>query len=80
LYAVESRANVVQNDLKKLAEDLDARQPGSIFVQELVSYGKYFVLVSFANISSDFNPPLDFIARERSLHTIHNRVSRFQKK
>ena len=72
---VEARANLVRSDLKKRAEDLDARHPGSTFVQELASYGKYFVLVSgpFANLSSDFNPLLDFIARERSLHTIEFR-------
>ena len=50
------------------AEDLDARHLGSTFVQELVSYGKYFVLVSspFANLSSDYNALVDLIARERS--------------
>ena len=39
------------------------------------SYGKYFVLVSgpFANLSSDFNPLVDFVARERPLHTIECR-------
>ena len=72
---VEARANLVRSDLKKRAEDLDARHPGSTFVQELASYGKYFVLVSgpFANLSSDFNPLVDFIARERSLYTIEFR-------
>ena len=75
MVTVEARANLVRSDLKKRAEDLDARHPGSTFVQELASYGKYFVLVSgpFANLSSDFNPLLDFIARERSLHTIEFR-------
>ena len=72
---VEARANLVRSDLKKRAEDLDARHPGSTFVQELASYGRYFVLVSgpFANLSSDFNPLVDFIARERSLQTIEFR-------
>ena len=72
---VEARANLVRNDLKKRAEDLDARHPGSTFVQELASYGKYFVLVSgpFANLSRDFNPLVDLIARERSLQTIEFR-------
>jgi len=42
---VESRADAVQSDLKERAEDIDARHPGSTFVQELVSYGKYFFLV-----------------------------------
>ena len=72
---VESRAHTVQRDLKKRAEDLDSRHPGSTFAQELASYGKYFVLVSgpFANLSSDFNPLVDFIARERSLHTMEFR-------
>ena len=52
---------VVQSDLKVRAEDLDARHPGSTFVQELVSYGKYFDLVSspFAYLSSDFKPLVD---------------------
>ena len=69
---VEARANLVRSDLKKRAEDLDARHPGSTVVQELASHGKYFVLVSgpFANLSSDFNPLRDFTARERSLQTI----------
>ena len=35
---VEARANLVRSDLKKRAEDLDARHPGSTFVQELASY------------------------------------------
>ena len=72
---VEARANLVRSDLKKRAEDLDARHPGSTFVQELAFYGKYFVLVSgpFANLSRDFNPLVDFIARERSLQTIEFR-------
>ena len=72
---VESRAHTVQRDLKKRAEDLDSRHPGSTFSQELASYGKYFVLISgpFANLSSDFNPLVDFIARERSLHTMEFR-------
>ncbi len=67
-----ARAKVAQCDLKKRAEDLDARHPGSTFVQELVSHGKYFVLVSnpFANLSSDFNTLEDFNAQERSLHRI----------
>ena len=66
---------VVQSDLKVRAEDLDARHPGSTFVQELVPYGKYFALVSgpFANLSSDFTPLVEIIARERSLHTIEFR-------
>ena len=53
----------------------DSRHPGSTFSQELASYGKYFVLISgpFANLSSDFNPLVDFIARERSLHTMEFR-------
>ena len=58
---VEARANLVRSDLKKRAEDLDARYPGYTFVQELSSYGKYLVLVSgpFANLSCDFNPLVD---------------------
>ncbi len=65
----------MQRDLKKRAEDLDSRHQGSTYSQELASYGKYFVLVSgpFANLSSDFNPLMDFIARERSLHTMEFR-------
>ena len=65
----------MQRDLKKRAEDLDSRHPSSTFAQELASHGKYFVLVSgpFENLSSDFNPLVDFIARERSLHTIEFR-------
>ena len=65
----------MQRDLKKRAEDFDSRHPGSTFAQELASYGKYFVLISgpFANLSSDFNPLVDFIARERSLHTMEFR-------
>jgi hypothetical protein len=60
---------VVQSDFKKRAEDLDARHPCSTFVQELLPYGKYFALVSgpFANLSSDFKPLVDFIARERTV-------------
>jgi len=34
---VESRAHTVQRDLKKRAEDLDSRHPGSTFAQELAS-------------------------------------------
>ena len=36
-----------------------------LFVQELASYGKYFVLISgpCANISFDFDPFVDFIAQ-----------------
>ena len=52
---VESRAKAVQSDLKKRAEDLDARHPGSNFVQDLVSYGKYCVLVA-GPIKSLFQP------------------------
>ncbi len=37
--SVEARANLVLSDLKKRAEDLDARHPGSTFAQELASYG-----------------------------------------
>ena len=73
--SVEARANLVRSDLKKRAEDLDARHPGSTFAQELASYGKYFVLISgpFVNLSNDFKPLVDFIARERSLQTIEFR-------
>ena len=72
---VESRAKAVQSNLKKRAEDLDARHPGSTIVQELLTYGKYFVLVSgpFADLSSDFIPIVNFIAQERSLYTIEFR-------
>ena len=78
--SVEARANLVRSDLKKRAEDLDARHPGSTFAQELASYGKYFVLISgpFANLSSDFKPLVDFIARERSLQTIEFRDFKLQ--
>ena len=34
---VEARANLVRSDLNKRAEDLNARHPGSTFVQELAS-------------------------------------------
>ncbi len=66
--SVEARANLVRSDLKKRAEDFDARHLGSPFAQELASYGKYFVLISgpFANLSGDFKSLVDFIARERA--------------
>ncbi len=49
--SVEARANLLRSDLKMRAEDLDARNHGSTFAQELASYGKYFVLIlgPFAN-------------------------------
>ena len=34
---VKTRANLVRSDLEKRVEDLDARHPGSILVQELQS-------------------------------------------
>jgi len=75
---IESRAKAVQSDIKKRAEDLDARQPGSTLVQELLTHGKYFVLVSvtFANLSNDFIPLVDFIAM--GAVSAHTRVKRFQ--
>lgn len=52
---VEARANYVRSDLKKRAEELDARHPGSTFAQQLASYGKYCVLGPFAYVSSLLN-------------------------
>ncbi len=65
---VESRAHTVQRDLKKRAEDLDSRHPGSTFAQELASYGKYFVLV--------FNPLVDFIFHCAGTVSAHDGVPR----
>ena len=65
---VETRANLFRIYLKMLAEELDVRHPGSTFVQELASDGKYVVLESFlyANLFYDFQLRLfvGFIAQE----------------
>ena len=56
-------------DIKKRAEELDARHPGSTFVHELGLYPEYIVLVTgpFGNLSSDFSLLVEFIARERAI-------------
>jgi len=74
---VEARAEAVQRYLKKRAEDIDACHPGSTFVQDLVSYGKYCVLVSgpFVILSSDFNPLADSLSLSLSLSlSMHKRA------
>ena len=55
---VEARANVVRNDLKKRAHELDASHPGSTFAQELASDGKY-IFLSRAPLLTTFS--CDFI-------------------
>ncbi len=58
-------------DIKRRAEELGARHPGSTFVHELGLY-LYIALVTgpFGNLSSDFNLLVDFIARERAMQTM----------
>ena len=58
--------------VKKRAEELDARHPGSTFVHELSLYPEYIVLVTgpFGSLSSDFNLLVEFIARERAMQTM----------
>jgi hypothetical protein len=71
LISAQARARKVLTDIKKRAEELDARHPGSTFVHELGFY-KYIALVTgpFGNLSSDFSALVDFIARERAMQTI----------
>ena len=71
LVSVQARARKVLADIKKRAEELDARHPGSTFVHELGLY-LYIALVTgpFGNLSSDFNLLVDFIARERAMQTM----------
>ena len=68
LVSVQARARKVLADIKKRAEELNARHPGSTFVHELGLY-LYIALVTgpFGNLSSDFNLLVDFIARERAM-------------
>ncbi len=71
LISVQARTRKVLTDIKKRAEELDARHPGSTFVHELGFY-KSIVLVTgpFGNLSSDFSTLVDFIARERAMQTM----------
>ena len=66
---------MISNSVQRTLIPVTLTISDSTFAQELASYGKYLVLVSgpFANLSSDFNPLVDFIARERSLHTMEFR-------
>jgi hypothetical protein len=77
LISVQARAKKVHTDIQNRAKELDARHPGSTFVQDLDSYGKYMVLVTgpFGNLSSDFNTLVDFIARERAMRTMKLRCT-----
>ena len=43
-------ANLVRNCLKRRAEELNARNHGSTFDEELASYGKYFVLILYLSL------------------------------
>ena len=56
LISVQARAKKVHTDIQNRAKELDARHPGSFFVQYLASYGKCMVLVTgpFGSLSSDF--------------------------
>jgi hypothetical protein len=76
LISVPARAKKVLTDIKKRAEELDVRHPGSTFVHELGLY-LYIALVTgpFGNLSSDFNTLVDFIARERAMQTMKLRVT-----
>ncbi len=60
------------NWIKKRAEELDSRHPGSTFAQELQAHCPYLVLVigPFGNLSSDFKTFVDFIARKRAMQTV----------
>ena len=71
LVSVQARARKVLADIKRRAEELDARHPGSTFVHELGLY-LYIALVTgpFGNLFSDFNLLVDFIARERAMQTM----------
>ena len=75
LISVRARAAKVCTDIKKRAEELDLRHPGSTFVHELSLYSPYLALVTgpFGNLSSDFSVLVDFIARERALQTMELR-------
>ncbi len=77
LISVQARAKKVHTDIQNRAKELDARHPGSTFVQDLAPYGKYMVLVTgpFGNLSSDFNTLVDFIARERDMRTMKLRCT-----
>ncbi len=52
LLSVQARARKVLTDIKKRAEELDARHPGSKFVHELSLYPEFIVLVTgpFGNL------------------------------
>ena len=75
LISVVARARKIHIDIKKRAEELDSRHPGSTFVHELNLYGVYVALVTgpFGNLSSDFSTLVDFIARERAMQTMELR-------
>ena len=72
LISVAARAKKILSDIKKRAEELDTRHPGSTFVHELGMYGEYVALVTgpFGNLSTDFKSLVDFIARERAMQTM----------
>ena len=78
LISVQERVRQVQRQLWRVTRSLDARYPGSIFEQELKSYGvdgALCVLVAgpFANLSEGFNDVVDVIAHEKAAAWLEKR-------
>jgi hypothetical protein len=74
--SVESCAAKFISAVKKRAQNLDARFPGSPFVRDLNFFGQYAVLITgpFGNFSKDFDVFVDLIAREWAMQTLNLRI------
>jgi len=76
--SVEARAELIQQQYEKHAQELDARYPGSTFKKEKDTYGMGGLLCAlvsgpFGNLSDDFNLVVDLIAREKATAWIEKR-------